>query len=66
MDMEECILGWRGVNRQPAEPINMGLGLPRTMMDGEVSRTPPALQTSDEGVPTQSSSSLAIGVRNGL
>ena len=36
LDVEECTLRWRGVDRQPAEPINMGLGLPWTMMDGEI------------------------------
>ena len=36
LDVEECILRWRGVDRQPVEPINMGLGFPWTMMDGEI------------------------------
>ena len=36
MHMEKRVLRWRGVHWQPAEPINVGLGLPWTMMDGEV------------------------------
>ena len=31
LNVEECVLRWRGVDRQPAEPINMGLGFLWTM-----------------------------------
>ena len=34
--MKEGIFWWRWVDRQPTEPINMGLGLPWAMSDGEV------------------------------
>ena len=41
MHVEKRVLRWRGVHWQPVEPINVGLGLPWTMMD---SRTPPAVK----------------------
>ena len=36
MHMEKRVLRWRGVHWQPAEPINVGLGLPWTVTDSEV------------------------------
>ena len=35
-NMEECVFWWRWVDRQPAEPINMGLDLSWAMFDGKV------------------------------
>ena len=34
--MKHCILGWCRSYWQPAEPINVGLSLPRTVADGEI------------------------------
>ena len=36
LHMKQRILGWCRSYWQPAEPINVGLNLPRTMTDGEI------------------------------
>ena len=36
LDMKQRILGWCRSYWQPAEPINVGLSLPRTMTDGKI------------------------------
>ena len=36
LKMEQHDLGWYWTYWQPAEPVNVGLGLPWTMTDGEV------------------------------
>ena len=36
LDMQQRVLGWCWTHWQPAEPINVGLGLPWTMMDGKI------------------------------
>ena len=36
LNMKQRVFGWCWTYWQPAEPINVGLGLPGTMMDGEV------------------------------
>ena len=49
LDMKQRILGWCRPYWQPAEPINVGLSLPRTMTDGEIvllQRRRPAVKES--------------------
>ena len=36
LNMKQRVLGWCRPYWQPAEPINVGLSLPRTMTDGEI------------------------------
>ena len=60
LNMKQRVFGWCWTHWQPAEPINVGLGLPWTMMDGKVvllQRCRPAVK--------EPSLSQATGVHSG-